>query len=731
MIHFFNKSFFSGLFTIALFTAPFTGCSLSALYNQNTVNDGTIILSGKLVSDSNNSARTATTSFSIPEGSHYSIAACYGTAEGEPPVYNWDTENQVTGIVDSSTMSYTINLYQFGHWKLVLSLTDSSDNTTELATEEIDVTRDLPEITKDFEITPSFIEDTTSSISLKISRSQDSLDIQNVKWHWADSGLTLTDSTKKFDEGVYENGMATVTFDYTEVPVGTYNVQFIFIKTNGDEYSFNDVINVSTNFTTDIWYGESIHLTKDSITNSYSFIVSDELLTTLPKYRPYRSDFDNTLYLLYSEQAKDYKGMQWDDTMGEEVPTFDTKYGAKGAQVFETLDGGEKITKPIFESTNFCFGDECIYVVEQEEGIYRINKYIESYAGYKKSNEYADLSNYCFSSTEIGPMTYENGSIYIFYKDDSNEIRVCKLSVTSTLDTCPSAYCGLDNLTSIPTTIAVTATTDNSNQTSGILFYSTNNSGNDILFRQPFTFDEETPAFSLSTTDMKSYELTSSNLGFSCYSNIHYGDLIVKENPADSNKEYLYALVYSYGLCKSLYTGEEYEGQMYYQNAYKAIYVSNGGVIKFDVEGTSTTFEPSIWNVNGNSTTIFGWSTQTADQDYYDSDEGTPNVILSSGEIYSAQPQFTEDANDNPIANTDYFYGAKKYLARKPNVLVFADDGGFYTYGVGSIYSQNRVVTLNLSDSTFSIQDVNVTFSTNYTLQTDPLDSENSWFELQ
>ena len=170
---------------------------------------------------------------------------------------------------------------------------------------------------------------------------------------------------------------------------------------------------------------------------------------------------------------------------------------------------------------------------------------------------------------------------------------------------------------------------------------------------------------------------------------------------------------------------------MYYQNAYKGIYVSNGGVIKFDVEGTSTTFEPSIWNVNGNSTTIFGWSTQTADQDYYDSDEGTPNVILSSGEVYSAQPQFTEGANDNPIANTDYFYGAQKYLARKPNVLVFADDGGFYTYGVGSIYSQNRVVTLNLSDSTFSIQDVNVTFSTNYTLQTDPLDSENSWFELQ
>ena len=720
------------LFGILFLFLNFAACSDVDLNNNSEGNkNNRFTVSGKIITDSNNSGRSAITTFSLPEGSGYSIAACFGTADGTPPSYNWDTENQISGTVDNSTLSYSISLTKFGHWKLVLSVIDSDNDCTEIATNEIDISSTHTSIAQDIVIKPDFTTGTTSSINLKISKTVESADIQNVMWHWCDSGVTLEDSTKKFDEGVIENGLSTVTYNFSEVPVGSYNVQFIFSLINGDEYSFRDVINVSNGFVTDSWYGDSVQLIKNESDGTYSFIVSDALFFTQPKYREYKSTEDNTLYLLYSERSKDYKGMQWDDDIGEEAPVFDTKYGAKGAQVFKTLKGGEKITKPNFESTNFCFGDGCLYVVELEAESYKINKYIESYAGYKKSSDSADLSTCCSSSTEFGPITYENGSVYLFYKDNTSKVKLCKLSVNSSLASCSSADCLLDDLTSVPTTIAVTASTNNSNQTSGVLFYSTNNSGNDILFRQPFTFNEETPEFSLSTTDKKSYELTASNLGFSCYSNIHYGDLIVKENPADSSKEYLYALVYSYGLCKSLYTGEEYEGQMNYKNAYKEIYVSNGGVIKFDVEGTSTAFEPSIWNVNGNPTTIFGWSTQTADQDYYDSDEGTPNVILSSGEVYSAQPQFTEDANDTPIANRDYFYGARKYLARKPNVLVFADDGGFYTYGVGSIYSQNRVVTLDLSNSTFSITDVNVTFSTNYELISDPENSENTWFELR
>lgn len=724
--HFTNRKQIFTAVCISLILCFLTACNNST---NNAEPNNTITIRGGLITESQ-IHRTAVPSFSLPAGYSYTISACYGTAEGKPPVYTWDTENQISGTVDSSTMSYTINLTQAGHWKITLSLTDSSDNNTELVSEEIDVTRDAPYITKDFEIGPAFLTDTTSSISLKISRTQDSSDIQNVTWHWADSSLSLTDSTKKFDEGVIADGLATVTFEYTDVPVGSYDVQFIISTINGDEYCFNDVINVSTIFTSDTWYGECIHLTKDSITNTYSFIVSNELLARQQKYRPYRSEFDNTLYLLYSEQAKEYIEPAWDNNLDRSVPTYDPNYGAKGAQVFTSIDGGEKITKPMFETSNFCFGDGCIYALEMEGGSYRINKYIESYAGYTKSSEFLNVPDFCFDSTDISPITYTNGSIYLFYKDNSNEIRICKIFVADGLNGCASNYYGLDNLTTVPTTIAVTASTDSSEQTSGIIFYSTSDSGNDTLYRQPFTFNETTPEFTLSTSDVKSYELTSSTLGFSCYSDIHYGDLMIKQNPTD-NKDYLYALIYSYGLRNRLYLQYEQEGTVWYEDTYQGLYVSNGGVLQFDVEGTSTNLEPTQWSIGGESQTILGWHTKTADQDYYDSNTGTPNKVLSEGEVYTVQPPY-DDENEPPVAIGAYLFGARKFIARKPGVLVFADDGGFYTYGLTSIYAQNRVVTLNLSDSSLSITKVNVSFSTQYELVLpDPENPESFWFELK
>ena len=72
--------------------------------------------------------------------------------------------------------------------------------------------------------------------------------------------------------------------------------------------------------------------------------------------------------------------------------------------------------------------------------------------------------------------------------------------------------------------------------------------------------------------------------------------------------------------------------------------------------------------------------------------------------------------------NENYFYGPKKFIARKPDELVIADDGGYcdiYFDGNGkekinNCININRVVTVDLKDESMSAVDVNVSFTDTY-----------------
>ena len=699
-------------FIISILFLCFTACSDTALNNnQEEGKDNQFTVSGKIKSDI--SGRSAVSSFTLPSGSHYSVAACFGTPSGEPPVYTWDT-SETGGEVNSSTSTYSVTLTKAGHWKLILYLVDPSGVSTELVSQEIDVDNTTSQTTTDLVIKNKFTSGEVSNISLKVSRAADSTDIQNITWQWNDPGITMSDSVKKFDEGTYENGMATVTFDFTDVPVGKYNVSFIISKTSGDEYSFDEIINVADIFTTDTWYGDSIWLTKDINTEQYSFIVSNELLNTQPKYREFQSTEDNTLYLLYSEQPKEYMGIDWNT--GE--PGYDANYGMKGAQVFAAINGHEKISKPMFESTNFCFGNNCTYVMETEEGSFVINKYIESYAGYKKGSTLKNLTSFCESPDEISRITYSNNSIYLFYKK-SSVCGLAKIGVDSSYASCKTSISGI---TELPLTLAVTAETNGSNQTSGTMFYAVKDSGTSTLYRQTFTVDETNSTLTVSGSNL-SYELNLTNLGFTSYGDILFGDLIIQQDPTD-DKYYLYALLYTFGVCKSLYQNP-YDD--YYWNTGNGLFISTGGVLRFDVEGSSANLTPTDWNKDGNIVTVLGLHTKQApDYNLYDSDEGTPNIVLSADSIYACQPYDADTYEEIP----DCFYGPRRFIARKPGVLVIADDGGLFSDNCADrITAKNRVITLNLSDLAFNVKNVNVSFSTKFVSHEDS--PYEFWFELQ
>ena len=63
-------------------------------------------------------------------------------------------------------------------------------------------------------------------------------------------------------------------------------------------------------------------------------------------------------------------------------------------------------------------------------------------------------------------------------------------------------------------------------------------------------------------------------------------------------------------------------------------------------------------------------------------------------------------------ADFAYFYGPRKFIAKKPDELVIADDGCYYDEENNLLKNKNRVVTVDLDDELMNITDVNVMFTT-------------------
>ncbi len=159
------------------------------------------------------------------------------------------------------------------------------------------------------------------------------------------------------------------------------------------------------------------------------------------------------------------------------------------------------------------------------------------------------------------------------------------------------------------------------------------------------------PNGTISLTGSDSYTLNGSSLGLGANEYVTISDMQL-------NGSMLYITVYRYDTS-----------------------VSNGGILKFPVD--SDTFEPAVWSQNIPVPKIFGW---------YKSENETVQPPLNQA--------------------TKYFYGARKFIAKKPDELVIADDGAFIANN--EVYFKTRVATVNLLTESLSMVDVNVTFSSSF-----------------
>ena len=146
--------------------------------------------------------------------------------------------------------------------------------------------------------------------------------------------------------------------------------------------------------------------------------------------------------------------------------------------------------------------------------------------------------------------------------------------------------------------------------------------------------------------------------------------------------------------------------------------LSNGGIAKVNLikENPSDPFEFADWE---NGTKVLGWYTHT-----YDDEDGEP-----SDEPVTMQPPL--EVKDN------YFYGARKFIAVAPDVLIVADDGGYLDMlledsdsadpddlgkpkEVLECMNMNRIVTVDLSNETITVQDVPVSFDATFAAMESP-----------
>lgn len=733
---------------------------------------GSVLLEGQ---NAVSSVRSATTSFSIPKGAEYILLAYSATTDPKTGLTTFDPDSETHGTFDSDTMQYSIELLSAGTWSIELSIVNSGVSAA-IAQKMINVDNDLTDLTnEDLVIMAGFNfsingkaetdEIVTSPINLVISRDSSSTDISGIKWVWKEpNNVTqapvkvanwfekLTDDPENSNYEEYPKTITKnfvnnkVTFAFEAVPTWSYNVNLIIVKSNGDEYVFNEVINVFQNFTTDTWYGDSIHLTKNPSTGEYSFIVSDELLENLQKTQDNAEMTEsNTPYVLYSDIGKEPIALRAEEGSDAKFYYDDSYNGITGVQVFNDIDEDEEITNPISYSSNFCFGNDRLYIMESElddevdedDHYININKYKKSYSGFVKDGPGIDIIEKLAipegaENIQVGQIAYFNGFICFqwSYKKDSYiyKFAICNINSGEII----SEEFTVRNIYSCIVVNAKKTNVDVQGEPNtkyeGKLYYIDKDGNysplslkvasitlktnideyNNETFDSVTLTQSSTPVFELSAEN-----LTTSTVSEKEFGSISFGDMILQGN-------YLYALVNCYGGSVAVYkqrfdeqgqpvTDGEDDEFMY--DSVSDLYTSTGGVLKFAVSDDGSLTREN-WIIDGNETILLGLYTQTltAEDNYYSkSYEGWNEVYNPYNGILALQP---------PLDSTDfYFYGPRKFIARKPDVLVIADDGVFIeddSYESRALTAKNRVVTLNLNDLSLSAIDVKTTFSMTY-----------------
>ncbi|MBR5401174.1 MAG: hypothetical protein IK102_05105 [Treponema sp.] len=371
-----------------------------------------------------------------------------------------------------------------------------------------------------------------------------------------------------------------------------------------------------------------------------------------------------------------------------QLDTFElSKSYTQGAQIFKEIKSGMKITKPLFDSPVYCFGNDCIYAVVNSGDII-IEKYIPARSGYVKDEKFSvNVSQLSLDSDDINSM---------------NELQ----TITSIACTDEYLYLGLgfsdgknDGLSSVLVAISI------NNPEKIIVYYNGGFAPNTIIdamaagkidgipvlcYVRNGRLLKGNPVITAEEGEPERLDLTNIDDGYIAeyFDGIsprpQVGDIQISGN-------YLYLALYAY---TNPMNGPSRVYLEQNGTVVKSNVISNGGIAKFSL--VSSTFEPETWK---NGELIFGW---------YRGNYWTKDIYNNWTEHENQTMAPPEELSDR------YFYGLRKFVAKKPDELVIVDDGAYVDIEndnkVNKALNKNRIVTFNLKEESVSVVDVDVAF---------------------
>ena len=643
------KTIIKNLITIFSVLVFFTSCSniLGESNKKSESFEKTVTVKGRLSAEVK--ARTAFVSFA---GITWQVQA-------------YNDKSSKTAEVDGSAFSIALPP---GEWNLSAIGTDSTGLVLAAGITKITVNENEPQ---ENVIIKTVKAHGQGNIALKVcdKTEQAAKLVCSYKYLLGGNEVSAPDFTTAFTDGA-----ATITFEnvYTgEAEISIYNAE------NSKIFSCSEKINVLYDLTTDV-FADCEYVTDGVLT------ITDEVVNA------------------YAASQMDYPLVLWNRT--------DSDYGKKyrqGANVFADADSETIITESIFSarSNYWCFGDnKSIYVATiktDSDGFYvekcvpKQNAYAASYEkisapviNYTKTDE-----TYVRRITSIAWSSFnEKSYLYVlygtsYYPDAGNSAKLRVFDVTDWdgTETVTAPLC-LKDFSASGSDPLINDDFNNAFMTV---------SGNDIYIVRRTTESLEVRPYKFTITD-SNYDIVYQDNPINVYSAMAATDFKGIENLCITDMtivdNYLCMLVCS-SSNYNVITGNDKYPDDYDEENYRGTYCfltspvagSAGGILKYNL--TNSTFEQ--WP---DGSLIFGCYTKEMTMQKPAAEDPT-----EEGTYVHEPVSYIGSAITNPPAQLDanYFYGPRKFIARKPDELVIADDG--YEWIDDDHFSErNRIVKLNL-----------------------------------
>lgn len=662
-------------------------------------------ISGKILSASENTGRMAFPSFNTTIPS-LSAGKMFVFAEYQ------DGSKTVTtdAVFDSVTQSYEYSLLlpAAGYWLINVNYyCMSGDDEITIASAEpelIEVGANYASIiSKNFVVKPLSKDAVTGSTNLLVRDVTREITKCVVSYiNKADVEKKETFAFNSLDNNCYIN--------LTNVLPGNYEATLSFYKDDSLIYSCPELLVINSGFVTDRWSGSHVENSEDGKTSCLN--ITQEMIDSYSNFIDY-----STPVVLWNKESSEYIFQTNQiDTYG--MGSTQSASYMSGVQIFaQDRMSGAQISNPIFSMPYtqyypaFSIDSEhgYVYFYNGDNSEPLIFQYKPSYSGMVLSEtiNVKESFNEKYEGTfkSVTAFTYYKGNLYVLFNSASGD----------------NCYLGKIDLDTKNVKVGSAVTSDGKNITydvygsstiSTIEIYEENSQVYLIYFENATKYNTQTKSvqmvpFTETETDITIGSgvttLYTSGEDDSEFSKSIFTDMQIVEV---NGEKYLYILFHKYDLKiggKS-WNPEAYHGSnVYFKNGdvytQKGLITSCGGIAKINLADRIQ----ENWSENVTYLGLYKG-------EYYTFNEENSEYTLVSD--YMMQP---------PIEDADkYFYGPKRFVAKKPDQLVIADEGAYCDIifddenkrTVNDSRNINRLVTVDLANESMSAVDVNVGFTT-------------------